>query len=230
MDEPGRGRGGRRVAKVAGAIAFLVLALLVFLPWNVGWTALQKSLHRKFPAVTWIQPPTLEDWLKDSQRAPPVLLDVRTPAEYAVSHLRGARRVEAGAPVSLAVGDLRPDTPIVTYCAVGYRSAVFAGRLQQAGYTNVVVLDGSIFQWANEGRPLYGDHQPVRQVHPYSPLWAGFLNPRLRAWSPGSPAKPAPPGVSLPGNFSDVLGSGFLIGCWCADSRRHPGLVGHPGG
>ena len=54
------------------------------------------------------------------------------------------------------------DAPIVTYCSVGYRSGKMAERLQAAGYTNVRNLEGSIFKWANEHRPLVrGESEPV---------------------------------------------------------------------
>jgi rhodanese-related sulfurtransferase len=44
-----------------------------------------------------------------------------------------------------------PDIEIVT---VGYRAAELATRLRAAGFTRVQCLDGSIFQRANEHRPL----------------------------------------------------------------------------
>ena len=51
----------------------------------------------------------------------------------------------------------------MTYCAVGYRSAEMATQLRAAGFTNVRNLEGSIFQWANEHRPLVHGEQPVEQ-------------------------------------------------------------------
>jgi hypothetical protein len=40
-------------------------------------------------------------------------------------------------------------------------------------------LDGSIFQWANEGRAVYRGDVPVQQVHPYGKRWAGLLKEGL---------------------------------------------------
>ncbi len=37
----------------------------------------------------------------------------------------------------------------------------------------VVNLDGSIFEWANEGRPLDGDE--AGGVHPYNRVWGQAL-------------------------------------------------------
>ena len=106
----------------------------------------------------------------------PVLLDVRTAAEFDVSRLAGATRVEPDA----ATVALPKNTPIVTYCSVGYRSAKFAQRLQEAGFTDVRNLEGSIFQWANEGRAI----EPAGKVHPYNKKWGSLLNAPLRASVP----------------------------------------------
>ena len=109
------------------------------------------------------------------------LLDVRTPAEWEVSHLAGARLVDPKADANSAAGDLAKDTPIVTYCAVGYRSGVMAQRLRAAAFTKVQNLEGSIFQWANEHRPLVRDGQRVTRVHPISAARGRLLEPEVRA-------------------------------------------------
>jgi hypothetical protein len=59
-----------------------------------------------------------------------------------------------------------------------------AERLQKAGFTNVMNLEGSIFQWANEGRPVYRDAAEVQQVHPYDGIWGKLLDKDLRAYTP----------------------------------------------
>jgi 3-mercaptopyruvate sulfurtransferase SseA len=76
---------------------------------------------------------------------------------------------------------LPKETPIVTYCAVGYRSGETADRLRAAGFTNVHNLEGSIFQWANEHRPLVREQEHVSQVHPYNVFWGRLLNDDVRA-------------------------------------------------
>jgi rhodanese-related sulfurtransferase len=48
-----------------------------------------------------ITPAELATWLRDSKRVPPILLDVRTVAEYEVSHLQKAQRVQPGSPASV---------------------------------------------------------------------------------------------------------------------------------
>ena len=55
---------------------------------------------------------------------------------------------------------------IVVYCSVGYRSSELAEFLMKTGFTEVYNLEGSIFRWANEGRPVYRAEERVRVVHP----------------------------------------------------------------
>ena len=163
---------------------FLVLLLsLVFAgaacAQGLGWNLVNWKVRSDFPSVRRISPKEVAAWLKDSTRPPPVLLDVRTKAEYDVSHIAGARRVEPGSdPGAL---DLPRDRPIVTYCSVGYRSGAFAKKLQDAGYGNVRNMSGSIFQWANEGRPVERNGRRVKKVHPYNALWGKLLKAPLRA-------------------------------------------------
>jgi rhodanese-related sulfurtransferase len=165
---------------------FLVVGLLVAVATTLGfrsvdWFLLKSSLRHKFPKVEWISTNELADWLANKKRPAPVLLDVRTSDEWNVSHLSGARQVEPNASAESATTGLAKETPIVTYCAVGYRSGEMAERLRAAGFTNVRNLEGSIFQWANEHRPLVRSDQPVTQVHPYSNFWGRLLNDDVRA-------------------------------------------------
>lgn len=148
---------------------------------SIDWFLLKKSLRHRFPKVEWISTRELADWLGSKDRPPPLLLDVRTQEEWNVSHLPGARRVDPNASVETAAAGIAKTTPVVTYCAVGYRSGDLATRLRAAGFTNVRNLEGSIFEWANEHRPLVRDDQPVKIVHPYSALWGRLLADDVRA-------------------------------------------------
>jgi rhodanese-related sulfurtransferase len=160
----------------------LIVAALALLGMrSIDWFLLKQSLRHRFPKVEWITTAQLADWLADKQRQPPVLLDVRTEEEWNVSHLPGARRVDPNAPVEKVISGVPKETPIVTYCAVGYRSGALATKLREAGFTNVRNLEGSIFQWANEHRPLVRDDKPVTTVHPYSSLWGRLLIDDVRA-------------------------------------------------
>ena len=165
---------------------FLAVGLLVAVCAALGfrsvdWFLLKTSLRHKFPKVEWISTNELADWLANKKRPVPVLLDVRTTDEWNVSHIAGARRVDPNASVERAANGVAKETPIVTYCAVGYRSGEIAERLRAAGFTNVHNLEGSIFQWANEHRPLVRGEERVSQVHPYNSFWGRLLSDDVRA-------------------------------------------------
>jgi rhodanese-related sulfurtransferase len=145
---------------------------------------LSASIHAKFPDVSTIQPAELSGWMNDSKRLPPLLLDVREEQEYAVSHLPGAHRAQSDAVAQLRQLGAMEETPIVVYCSVGYRSALMAQKLQKAGFTNVRNLEGSIFAWANEGRPLVNSNGATSGAHPFNALWGRYLDKSKWHWKP----------------------------------------------
>ena len=146
---------------------------------DLGWGFVDAKIRREFPEVKRISTDELARKIDNHKQTPPVLLDVRTQPEFDVSHLRNAQRVEPDSAASSI--DLPKDRAIVTYCSVGYRSGKLAQRLMKAGYTNVTNLEGSIFRWANEDRPIYRGNERVIKVHPYNGVWGKLLDPAHRA-------------------------------------------------
>jgi len=153
-----------------------------------GLQRMKALVRERFPEVRHLTTGELAAWIADTHRAAPLLLDVRTRTEFEVSHLPGARQVDPGVTAAALAPTLPTNAPVVVYCSVGYRSADCATRLARAGFTNVLNLEGSIFQWANEGRPLESGGQAVRKVHPYSGSFGKLLLPELRA--PATPLNP----------------------------------------
>lgn len=140
---------------------------------------IKRLTSRKFPTVKWITTKEFAEWREDPSKPQPIILDTRSQAEYEVSHLKHAERIDPNDP-QLGVIESK-DTPIVVYCSVGYRSARIAEWLQQANFTHVYNLEGSIFQWANEGRPMFKNDCPTIFVHPYNPVWGRLLKFQYRA-------------------------------------------------
>lgn len=144
------------------------------------WATVDTLIAEQFPDVPAITTTELAAALHaPSPRV--VLLDVRGSEEYAVSHLRGAFLVASVDEAAARVTTVPPDAMIVAYCAVGYRSARLVAALRQRGITNVSTLQGSIFAWANEDRPLYRNEQRVYSVHPFDDHWGALLHPDRRA-------------------------------------------------
>ena len=83
------------------------------------------------------------------------LVDVRTPEEYAESHLPGAANIDWNAPDFLDVltSACPQETPVAVYCRTGRRSAEAAQKLAKAGYT-VTNLLGGITAWDEAGKPI----------------------------------------------------------------------------
>ncbi|MGV6818973.1 MAG: rhodanese-like domain-containing protein [Parvularcula sp.] len=114
-----------------------------------------------------------------------ILVDVRQRKEYDVSHLKGAIRVapksRARAVLAAAGGDVSGKT-VVFYCSVGERSSWLARRsakyLKKQGATDVYNLEGGIFGWHNEGRPIYRDGKETRDIHPFNDRWGVLITDR----------------------------------------------------
>jgi len=163
--------------------ALLDLAGIFFSSVHSGTMAsMQGCIRRRFPGVRQLTTQRLAEWLEDDRISPrPLLVDARPEREFAVSHLRGAHRFISVGQIRKQLSDVTQ--PVVVYCSVGYRSSAVAEKLQQAGLANVWNLDGSLFLWVNEGRPVYRGTErlsPAR-VHPYNRKWAQLLKPEHRA-------------------------------------------------
>lgn len=146
------------------------------------WSTTLKMIRAKFPDVAQLSTDSLQTWLDESAKAePPLLLDVREKEEYEVSHLQDAVPALTEEEALRALEGVAPDRPVVLYCSVGYRSSEMAGYLQKRGFKKVYNLEGSIFAWANEGRPVYRGEERVHKVHPYDRVWGKLLKKALRA-------------------------------------------------
>lgn len=87
----------------------------------------------------------LRDRLARGER--PVLLDVRTPQEWAICRLEGATLVPIAALPS-RLDELDPAAETIVYCHVGARSAMALRFLKRAGFTRVAHLEGGIDAWS----------------------------------------------------------------------------------
>lgn len=84
-----------------------------------------------------------------------VIVDVRTPGEYAEGHLEGAELLDLNAGEFVAaLPTLDPDAAYMVYCRSGNRSAQAAQLMKDAGFTNVTDL-GSLQDATNStGIPI----------------------------------------------------------------------------
>ena len=85
----------------------------------------------------------------------PLILDVRTPREFAGGRIEGATLV----PVQVLARRIDEipgsrDRPVLVYCRTGNRSTVAAKMLNDAGFTRVVNLRHGIVEWRRAGLPV----------------------------------------------------------------------------
>ena len=172
----------RRIGLVLAAVVAVAGAAIGLGLRPLRLALLRYGVRARFPEVRTISTAELAAWRADAGRVQPLVLDVREPAEFAVSHLAGSRSLPLAQAGPSAIADTPRDRPIVVYCSVGLRSAIAARALQRGGFTQVQNLEGSIFQWANEARPLVrSDGSPADTVHPYDARWGRLLAPERRA-------------------------------------------------
>lgn len=174
----------------------MVLLVVIVLPILVGgvvllvagrpvaFEVLRWRTARKFPDVRWLTTEELARWRSDPAEPQPVVLDARTEAEFGVSRLKGAMRIDPYRPSLRPLQGFRKDTLLMVYSSAGYRGARVANWLNRAGYTNVHNLTGGIFAWVNEGRPIFRGETPTAQVHPYDHNWGRLVDGKYRAEAP----------------------------------------------
>jgi hydroxyacylglutathione hydrolase len=97
---------------------------------------------------------THEHWLQgDQSRIPFMLLDVRTPEEYAEGHIAGAKLI----PVQVLaehLKDVPKDKQVYVYCHSGGRSARASKLLAANGFSNIENMEGGIVAWKAAGYPV----------------------------------------------------------------------------
>jgi len=144
---------------------------------TLTWVEVISDIRNRYPDVKQIQTAELQSWLTSPNKEPVILIDARRRKEFSVSHISGAKHIPHNSKNPLNhLTDIKPDSPIVIYCSVGYRSSILAGKLQDMGFTKVYNLEGSIFKWANEGRSLAQGQIAAHKVHPYDTRWGSLLD------------------------------------------------------
>jgi rhodanese-related sulfurtransferase len=104
-----------------------------------------------------ITAPELAQWLADTGKKSPVLLDVREPWEYQTCHIGGAQLM----PMQTIPGrfhELDQEATIVCICHHGGRSMQVASFLERQGFDNIINLTGGVHSWAQQvdpGMPTY---------------------------------------------------------------------------
>lgn len=112
------------------------------------------------------------------KRKKPLILDARQKEEYLVSHLKNAIWIgykDFQSKVATEALD-DSDQEVVVYCSIGVRSENIGEKLMQLGFTDVKNLYGGIFEWKNQGYPVYdSDGNETENVHAFNKRWGRLL-------------------------------------------------------
>ncbi|WP_435320808.1 rhodanese-like domain-containing protein [Haloarchaeobius sp. TZWSO28] len=93
--------------------------------------------------------------------------DARGMAQYRNEHVYGAVSSPAGSPVDISpVADWSQSDRIICYCGCPHHlSSVRAAELQQAGYSNVFVIDEGYYEWKGLDYPVVGENVSERRTY-----------------------------------------------------------------
>lgn len=84
-----------------------------------------------------------------------VVIDVRTPEEFASGHLAGARDLDIrGSDFDSRLASLDKTATYAVYCHSGNRSGQALQRMAAAGFTHVADLSGGIIAWSAAGKTV----------------------------------------------------------------------------
>jgi len=98
---------------------------------------------------------SVSDFAKKLTDTSVVLLDVRTPAEFASGHISGATNIdfESGTFES-DIQKLDKSKSYAVYCRSGNRSGQATSLMAKDGFSTVFNLDGGLINWQSAGYPV----------------------------------------------------------------------------
>jgi rhodanese-related sulfurtransferase len=125
---------------IAGVVIILLIAAVAFVTTrgttNAGQKITPTEYQTKFAASS----------------APYVLIDVRTPDEFATGHIHNAVNIPLDS-IETRLTEIPRTEPVVIYCHSGNRSGKASQILANAGYTQIYDL-GGINAWTDQGFPI----------------------------------------------------------------------------
>jgi phage shock protein E len=84
-----------------------------------------------------------------------VVLDVRTPDEFAAGHIAGATNINFNDPkLKERIVALDKSKPYLVHCAAGGRSAKAREILKELQFQSIYHLDGGLKAWEKAGKPV----------------------------------------------------------------------------
>ena len=85
----------------------------------------------------------------------PVVIDVRSAAEFATGHIPGAVNIPYDV-VAERIGEVEAPNGVALYCMVGPRARLGEAALLASGYDSVLHIKGGLAAWKASGLPVEG--------------------------------------------------------------------------
>jgi rhodanese-related sulfurtransferase len=127
--------------------SLLFLAILSLLAVSSARAAEGKEAHH--------QNVSPDEFEKLSKEPNTVIIDVRTPKEYAAGHIKGSILIDySGKDFEQKIKDLDKSKTYLVHCASGGRSAQACGKMDAFEFPKVVNLMGGIRAWEKAGKPV----------------------------------------------------------------------------
>ena len=128
----------RRVLGMFSGLALVIILVSTQVSWSAPEMISATALH-----------------LRLNSPAAPLILDVRSPEEYAVGHIPGARNIPyRELPEHLDALAAFRQQEVVVYCEIGVRAGVAESLLVQAGFDQVLSLEGDMRGWREADLPV----------------------------------------------------------------------------
>jgi rhodanese-related sulfurtransferase len=125
------------------ALLLLGGIFLLFVGLFMTWSKQSPVEQTIVPTISKLSGVDFQRTFKETSGA--VLIDVRTPAEFAAGHISGAINIDfEDVSFPTEVSKLDPNTPYFIYCRSGRRSGLSAEIMKKAGILNITDLQGGI--------------------------------------------------------------------------------------
>jgi rhodanese-related sulfurtransferase len=125
-------------------VAVVAVAVLLLLQSQGGAAPAAEAVHS-------ISPSDYQTQFMNTS-APHLLIDVRTPEEFASGHIARSINISVET-LENRLSEIPHDQPVIVYCRSGNRSTQAAQILASAGYTDIRNL-GGINAWTEQGFPI----------------------------------------------------------------------------
>jgi phage shock protein E len=95
------------------------------------------------------------EFAKEIANTDPVILDIRTPAEFSEGHIAEAVNIDYyEADFSTRLKELDKNASYLIYCRTGNRSSKALELMRSYGFTRVYELGGGIVAWSSQGKGI----------------------------------------------------------------------------